>query len=197
MEKLDKVIRAMEMHEGADGREVSCVGCPYEEYEEYCLTVLHKDTLDVIKALSAETQDQRKDIEVQGEIILELNRDMKAMRKAMNGQSEYAYLGGDLISRAALAERMEDVDWYSTNDSGVLSSGAANEESAYVRYADVVAVIEGALAVESAPVARWITTGDGKWNNWCCCSNCKTAGSPSWKRCPVCEAKMDGGVENV
>ena len=25
------------------------------------------------------------------------------------------------------------------------------------------------------------------------CSECKTEGSPQWKRCPVCEAKMDGG----
>lgn len=24
------------------------------------------------------------------------------------------------------------------------------------------------------------------------CSECKTEGSPQWKRCPVCEAKMDG-----
>lgn len=24
------------------------------------------------------------------------------------------------------------------------------------------------------------------------CSGCKTMGSPQWKRCPVCEAKMDG-----
>lgn len=49
MEKLDKVIRALEMHEGAGGREVSCVGCPYEEYEEYCLTVLHTDALELLK----------------------------------------------------------------------------------------------------------------------------------------------------
>lgn len=48
MEKVDNVIRAMEQHEGAEGREVSCVGCPYEEYAEYCLTVLHKDVLAVI-----------------------------------------------------------------------------------------------------------------------------------------------------
>lgn len=25
------------------------------------------------------------------------------------------------------------------------------------------------------------------------CSECQTEGSPQWKRCPVCEAKMDGG----
>jgi hypothetical protein len=39
----------------------------------------------------------------------------------------------------------------------------------------------------------------GRWivhhrmgNNWCECSECNTVGSPQWKRCPVCEAKMDG-----
>ena len=28
------------------------------------------------------------------------------------------------------------------------------------------------------------------------CSECQTLGSPQWKRCPVCEAKMDGGNED-
>lgn len=34
-----------------------------------------------------------------------------------------------------------------------------------------------------------------KMDGWCC-SECKTLGSPQWKRCPVCEAKMYGGKEN-
>ena len=28
------------------------------------------------------------------------------------------------------------------------------------------------------------------------CSECQTLGSPQWKRCPVCEAKTDGGLTN-
>ena len=28
------------------------------------------------------------------------------------------------------------------------------------------------------------------------CSECQTLGSPQWKRCPVCEAKMSGGNED-
>ena len=28
------------------------------------------------------------------------------------------------------------------------------------------------------------------------CSECKTLGTKSWKRCPVCEAKMDGKIGN-
>lgn len=38
---------------------------------------------------------------------------------------------------------------------------------------------------------RWlpqIVLGQKAWD----CSECKTLGSPHWKRCPVCEARMDG-----
>ena len=38
---------------------------------------------------------------------------------------------------------------------------------------------------------RWIHHNKGQ-NNWVECSECNTVGSPFWKRCPVCEAKMDG-----
>jgi hypothetical protein len=34
-----------------------------------------------------------------------------------------------------------------------------------------------------------IVLGEKAWD----CSECKTLGSPNWKRCPVCGAKMDGG----
>lgn len=35
----------------------------------------------------------------------------------------------------------------------------------------------------------------GKWvvkNYTCFCPYCLTTGSPQWKRCPVCEMKMEG-----
>lgn len=41
--------------------------------------------------------------------------------------------------------------------------------------------------------AEWIkhTCGSGKPDTTLyICSNCQTCGSPRWKRCPVCEAKM-------
>ncbi len=38
---------------------------------------------------------------------------------------------------------------------------------------------------------RWIPHNK-RSNNWVECSECNTVGSPFWKRCPVCEAKMDG-----
>lgn len=42
---------------------------------------------------------------------------------------------------------------------------------------------------------RWlpqILLGERVWD----CSECKTIGSPLWKRCPVCEAKMDGDAND-
>ena len=48
-------------------------------------------------------------------------------------------------------------------------------------------------------VGRWIihSTGKGKYaNNWAECSECHVCGSPVWKRCPVCEAKMELALED-
>ena len=49
--------------------------------------------------------------------------------------------------------------------------------------------------IDHAPDAmkrgRWIPHNKGQ-NNWVECSRCNTAGSPFWKCCPVCEARMDG-----
>ena len=44
--------------------------------------------------------------------------------------------------------------------------------------------------VEPVKRGRWlpqIVLGARVWE----CSECKTIGSPTWKRCPVCEAKMN------
>ena len=57
---------------------------------------------------------------------------------------------------------------------------------------DVISSIENRLAADVAPVrhGRWIpqvVLGEKAWD----CSECKTLGSPHWKWCPVCGAKMD------
>lgn len=44
MEKLDKVIAGLECC-----TEERCNGCPYLEYEQYCMAVLGKDALDLLK----------------------------------------------------------------------------------------------------------------------------------------------------
>ena len=62
---------------------------------------------------------------------------------------------------------------------------------------DVIAVhnaLAKAPTIEAEPVkyGRWLPQtllGQRVWD----CSECATLGSPHWKRCPVCEAKMDGG----
>lgn len=48
----------------------------------------------------------------------------------------------------------------------------------FVPAADVAPVVHG----------RWIV----KSATDCFCSECKTQGSPQWKGCPVCLARMDG-----
>ena len=53
-----------------------------------------------------------------------------------------------------------------------------------------------AADVDEVKHGRWIEQTATRWKTWYC-SECKTLGSPHWKRCPVCEAKMDGGNENV
>ena len=47
--------------------------------------------------------------------------------------------------------------------------------------------------VERVHYAYWIPRHSGLSENWVDCSECGTVGSPFWKRCPVCEAKMKGG----
>lgn len=47
---------------------------------------------------------------------------------------------------------------------------------------------------EEVKHGKWlpqIVAGVKAWD----CSECKTIGSPHWKRCPICEVKMDGGKE--
>ena len=59
----------------------------------------------------------------------------------------------------------------------------------------VISDLKGMKAADVEPVKRgmWlpqIVLGTRVWD----CSECKTIGSPTWKRCPVCEAKMDEEV---
>ena len=61
----------------------------------------------------------------------------------------------------------------------------------------VISDIKGMKAADVAPVrhGRWlpqVVLGQKAWD----CSECKTLGSPHWKWCPVCGAKMDGGFDN-
>ena len=44
---------------------------------------------------------------------------------------------------------------------------------------------------ECTSISRWrMRSDEGQGVTWYECSACDTVGSPKWKRCPVCEAKM-------
>lgn len=49
MEKLDKVIRALELHRSCGSQDSPCPECPYGEYEMYCMSVLERDCLEVLR----------------------------------------------------------------------------------------------------------------------------------------------------
>lgn len=59
-------------------------------------------------------------------------------------------------------------------------------------YAECITMVEVMETIDAEPVrhGEWIPFSDHMWS----CSNCRVMGSPQWKRCPVCEAKMDGGL---
>ena len=61
-------------------------------------------------------------------------------------------------------------------------------------YADGVEAVD-IVDVDSVPAADVAPVVRGRWipdGNTVCCSECKTLGSPQWKGCPVCLARMDG-----
>ena len=220
MEKLEKVIAGLEHCRDKDR---GCEGCPYFECDD-CENRLYQDTVEwttVLKgtklymareyrkleeklaAVEAERDDLRKDIEAQGEIILELNRDLKRCREALNAQGEYKYLGGDLISREALIERIENVDWYHQTECGtstVMWQGASSEEEAWFKAPDIFATVREVPAAESEPVvhAHWeqYTDDDENWGDlpYFKCSACGTVELTGRKRCPECGAHMDEEV---
>ena len=50
------------------------------------------------------------------------------------------------------------------------------------------AAVEALRNSEAVRIGHWITD---KRTGICYCSECLVSGSPQWKRCPVCEAKME------
>lgn len=63
-----------------------------------------------------------------------------------------------------------------------------------IAHDSAISCVEACDTIEEEPAkhGRWlpqVLLGARVWD----CSECKTMGSPHWKRCPVCEAKMDLG----
>ncbi len=139
-----------------------------------CLDAAKNGRLELARkyqALRAERDDLRKDVEAQGEIILELNRDLKRCREALNAQGEYKYLGGDLISRNALTEAIENVDWYHQEEVGISTrmwKGASSEEDAWFKAPDIFDAVRGAAPVEVIPVEvvrNYLVSLVDEWHN--------------------------------
>ena len=72
------------------------------------------------------------------------------------------------------------------------ASHANTSREASLLYRDI-RLIREQPAADVAPVVhgRWVETKKGNLSLWNC-SECKTLGSPQWKGCPVCLARMDG-----
>lgn len=91
----------------------------------------------------------------------------------------------EYIEREALiAEIEENINTYWNEGSGgyYLAEDALDYSIKTAPTADVEEVRHGQWLPQ-------IVSGVKAWD----CSECKTLGSPHWKRCPICEAKMDGG----
>ena len=84
----------------------------------------------------------------------------------------------DLISRSALLEKI------------VLPLD-------YLSIYLVRETIKAAPAVDAEPVeySMWLEHAGSQHTRYWTCLKCDTLGSPKWKRCPVCEAKMNAEVE--
>ena len=83
----------------------------------------------------------------------------------------------EYIEREAIRDALYDADAITMNGVKILNQFPSSD-------------------VEPAKRGRWlpqILNGTRIWD----CSECKTIGSPEWKRCPVCEAKMDEEVEHA
>lgn len=66
-----------------------------------------------------------------------------------------------------------------------------------ITFETLVSDLRGMKSADVEPVkrGRWlpqIVLGTRVWD----CSECKTIGNPAWKRCPVCEAKMNEEVKH-
>jgi hypothetical protein len=86
----------------------------------------------------------------------------------------------EYIEREALRERMESVDWFHVNDTGVLIHGATSEMDSYLPTKEVHAVIENAPAADVVPVAQ---------STWEVVHGVFTPGGDPLLRCPICKAR--------
>ena len=83
-------------------------------------------------------------------------------------------------------DNTEDRMIYASDFLDLFYVASAGQDKAFIKTVEMV--LEDTPTVE-VKRGRWlpqILLGQRVWD----CSECATLGSPQWKRCPVCEAKM-------
>jgi hypothetical protein len=105
----------------------------------------------------------------------------------MNKNKEY-------IEREAVIKMLENTDWYTINKNGILVLGASDGNTALFKARDMFQLVRKTPAADVEPVRHgyWIEySGDP---NIITCSECDWGEPPvskTYKRCPMCGAKMD------
>jgi hypothetical protein len=95
-------------------------------------------------------------------------------------------MNNDLISRSALLATLDELYMVALRKSGV------SVESVY-HLEHFAMLVKDAPAVDAEPVehSMWLEHPAAQKTKYWTCLKCDTMGSPRWKRCPVCEAKME------
>ena len=99
-------------------------------------------------------------------------------------------MASDLISRSALLDSLKE----SKEGLQKIYEGLHYEIEKRLCGAQLTTFIETILRVKEAPTVDAEPVQHAKWVNrhgYTACSNCGFFGYEVWKRCPVCECKMD------
>lgn len=204
--------RAVAERQRLDDRTAVAAGCRIETLD------LSVRTFNCLKRAGISTVDQLTKCSDE-ELARMRNMGAKSLQEikdclaTIRGEGEEKATGereatDDLISRGALMEAVEDIDWYSENQNLGLHEGARNEEVAFVRYADVEAVIKAVPVAQVAPVVhgRWIERREiPSYSNKNIpvveCSKCRIIFCDiinnhnfMYHYCPYCGAKMEGAL---
>ena len=108
---------------------------------------------------------------------------------------------GDLISRSALIEKMNDFAVFAAIYKPYMSKDDIAQNVLDQAKIQAIRLVNEAPAVEAEPVVRgsWIYNRYHTWE----CSECGfhpfkgyIPANPNFKRCPECGAKMDGDVSD-
>ena len=104
----------------------------------------------------------------------------------------------EYIEREALVVRLQEHRRFFVDAWGDFCSMPMQDKARVDELSNCIAEVFNAPAADVAPVVhgRWILKKNYHHGHYidtdCFCSECNTLGSPQWKGCPVCLARMDG-----